>query len=64
MLFRFETAIIKKRIIPTLIGLLKFDYLIAVLLIVLVEILKKDILNASEFQKILWGPIKALTNSK
>jgi hypothetical protein len=36
VLFRFETPIVKKRIIPALISLLKFDYLIAVVLIVLV----------------------------
>lgn len=33
-------------------------------LIVLFEILKKDIMTISEFQKLLWGPIKSLTCSK
>jgi hypothetical protein len=64
VLFRFEHGIVKKRIIPALVNLLKFDYLIAVVLIVLVEILKKDIVNAAEFQKTLFTPIKALTQSK
>ncbi len=64
VLFRFETGIVKKRIIPALVNLLKFDYLIAVVLIVLVEILKKDLLSAAEFQKTLFSPIKALTQSK
>lgn len=45
-------------------NLLKFDYLIAVVLIVLVEIIKKDIVNAGEFQKVLFTPIKSLTQSK
>lgn len=64
VLFRFETGIVKKRVIPALVNLLKFDYLIAVVLIVIVEILKKDILNAGEFQKTLFTPIKTITQSK
>ncbi len=64
VLFRFEHGIIKKRILPALINLLKFDHLIAVVLIVLVDVLKREIVSNAEFQKWLWNPLKTLTCGK
>lgn len=64
MVLQFEPALIKKRIIPTLLELMKFDYLVAGILLTIIELMKKEVISVPEFQKTIWGPFKNLTQGK
>ena len=61
---KFEPSLIKKRIIPTLLELLKFDYLTPGIVLTLIELMKKDIISVPDFQKTIWTTIKTLTQGK
>ena len=43
---------------------MKFDYLVAGILLTIVEMMKKEIISVVEFQKTVWGPFKNLTQGK
>lgn len=64
MVLKFEPSLIKKKIVPTLLELMKFDYLVAGIVLTIIELMKKEIITVSEFQKTIWGPFKSLTQGK
>jgi hypothetical protein len=65
LIFKYEKPVIKKRIIPKLILLQKFDYLIPGILAIFIDLMNKDdLILKSEFTETIWPSIKALTVSK
>lgn len=64
MLDDFEIRVIVKIIVPKLLDLLKFNHLIASIVYIIIDLLKKSKLTNEEFKKSVWPALKAVTQGK
>lgn len=60
----FDARVVSKIILPKLIDLLKYGYLIASIVYIIIDLLKKNKLSADLFLKIVWPPLKTITQGK
>jgi hypothetical protein len=60
----FEIRVIIKIIVPKLLDLLKFNHLIASIVYIVIDLLKKNKLANEEFKKTVWPALKAVTQGK
>ena len=64
MLDDFEIRVIIKIIVPKLLDLLKFNHLIASIVYIAIDLLKKSKLTQEEFRRTVWPALRAVTQGK
>jgi hypothetical protein len=61
---QFSGSVFHKRIIPTLVNLLKFNHLIASIIFIILDIMKKNMITVEEWRKLVWPDLKGITQGK
>ena len=68
IVLKFESSLLKKRVLPALVNVIKFDQVSSIILGILINVLEEskrvNILSKDEFQTIVWPGIKNLASGK
>jgi SCY1-like protein 2 len=61
---KFSGKILHKRIIPNLTNLLKFNHLVASIIFITIDIMKKSMISVEDWRRTVWPELKSITQGK
>lgn len=60
----FPSRVVNRLVVPKLIDLLKYNHLIASIVFIVIDLLKKNKIEEQTFKKTVWPNLKAVTQGK
>ncbi|CAD8105583.1 unnamed protein product [Paramecium sonneborni] len=65
VIFNFEKSILKKRLLPIVLGLTQYDHLLTAIVQIILETMRReDIINSNQFQSEVWPKLKQIISGK
>lgn len=61
---KFSGKVLHKRIIPIMTNLLKFNHLVASIIFIILDIMKRNMISVEEWRKSVWTELKPITQGK
>lgn len=61
---KFSGKVLHKRIIPNLMNLLKFGHLVASIIFIVIDMMKRGMVTVEEWRKEVWTELKGITQGK